>query len=239
MRSCYNCIPLWCIVAKTAVIYDWLACPGEDLHNLGPVCDLEVPATPRMMPPPTANPTMLEVICIHMVQGPSHICKVSGYLCILCKKYLAPISSCWTAVQAVLRMEGANLIPFTANNLNIFVSAVVAQLPNVTARDIVISQVGASAAGAALLTHAWPLRVCIVVRGRCVKAASSSCKTAQGLHMDPPGADCTRRLPERECWPVLWPSAGHSSSVASARLGLGAASAQADWQRGSGARVCS
>ena len=44
-------------------------------------------------------------------------------------------------MQAVLRVEGANIIPFTANNLNIFVTAVVAQLPNVTAKDIVISQV--------------------------------------------------------------------------------------------------
>ena len=44
-------------------------------------------------------------------------------------------------MQAVLRVEGANIIPFTANNLNIFVTAVVTQLPNITARDIVISQV--------------------------------------------------------------------------------------------------
>ena len=35
--------------------------PGEDLSTLGEVCSLEIPATPRMMPPPTANPTMLEV----------------------------------------------------------------------------------------------------------------------------------------------------------------------------------
>jgi len=46
-----------------------------------------------------------------------------------------------SALQAVLRIEGANIIPFTANNLNIFVTAVVTQLPNVTAKDIVISQV--------------------------------------------------------------------------------------------------
>ena len=46
-----------------------------------------------------------------------------------------------SAMQAVLRVEGANIIPFTANNLNIFVTAVVTQLPNVTAKDIVISQV--------------------------------------------------------------------------------------------------
>ena len=46
-----------------------------------------------------------------------------------------------SASQAVLRIEGANIIPFTANNLNIFVTAVVSQLPNVTAKDIVISQV--------------------------------------------------------------------------------------------------
>ena len=45
------------------------------------------------------------------------------------------------SMQAVLRVEGANVIPFTANNLNIFVTAVVTQLPNVTAKDIVISQV--------------------------------------------------------------------------------------------------
>ncbi len=44
-------------------------------------------------------------------------------------------------VQAVLRMEGANIMPFTANNLNIFVSALVASLPNITASDIVIGQV--------------------------------------------------------------------------------------------------
>ena len=72
-------------------------------------------------------------------------------------------------MQAVLRVEGANIIPFTANNLNIFVSAVVAQLPNVTARDIVISQVGTAliaqctAAGVALLAHAWPLGACSTV----------------------------------------------------------------------------
>ena len=40
-----------------------------------------------------------------------------------------------------MRIEGANVIPFTANNLNILVTAVVSQLPNVTAKDIVISQV--------------------------------------------------------------------------------------------------
>ncbi len=40
-----------------------------------------------------------------------------------------------------MRLEGANIIPFTANNLNILVTAVVSQLPNVTAKDIVISQV--------------------------------------------------------------------------------------------------
>ena len=40
-----------------------------------------------------------------------------------------------------MRIEGANIIPFTANNLNILVTAVVSQLPNVTAKDIVISQV--------------------------------------------------------------------------------------------------
>ena len=45
------------------------------------------------------------------------------------------------AMQAVMRLEGANIIPFTANNLNILVTAVVSQLPNVTAKDIVISQV--------------------------------------------------------------------------------------------------
>ena len=44
-------------------------------------------------------------------------------------------------LQAVLRMEGANIMPFTANNLAIFVSALVASLPNVTASDIVIGQV--------------------------------------------------------------------------------------------------
>ena len=38
-----------------------LLCLGEDVHTLGEVCALEIPATPRMMPPPTANPTMLEV----------------------------------------------------------------------------------------------------------------------------------------------------------------------------------
>lgn len=32
-------------------------------------------------------------------------------------------------------------MPFTANNLNIFVSALVQSLPNVTASDIVINQV--------------------------------------------------------------------------------------------------
>ena len=124
-------------------------------------------------------------------------------------------------------MEGAYIIPFTANNLNIFVSAVVAQLPNVTARDIVISQVGAAchctapAAGLALHKHAWSFRVCSAVQGRCMKAASSSCSTGQGRHMDPHGAGCTSGLPEWECRPVLWPPAGHSSSMASARLGLG------------------
>ena len=43
--------------------------------------------------------------------------------------------------QAVLRIEGANIFPFTANSLNIFVSALVDLLPNVTASDIVIGQV--------------------------------------------------------------------------------------------------
>jgi hypothetical protein len=41
----------------------------------------------------------------------------------------------------VLRVEGANIMPFTASNLNIFVSALVASLPNVTANDLVINQV--------------------------------------------------------------------------------------------------
>ena len=43
--------------------------------------------------------------------------------------------------QAVLRIEGGNIFPFTANNLNIFVSALVDLLPNITASDIVIGQV--------------------------------------------------------------------------------------------------
>ena len=47
-------------------------------------------------------------------------------------------------VQAVLRIEGANIFPFTANSLNIFVSALVDLLPNVTASDIVIGQVRVS-----------------------------------------------------------------------------------------------
>ena len=38
---------------------------GEAISSLGEVCSLEVPATPRMMPPPTANPTMLEVLCVY------------------------------------------------------------------------------------------------------------------------------------------------------------------------------
>ena len=40
-----------------------------------------------MMPPPTANPTMLEVICIHMVQVPHDVCHLCGYLCMLCERY--------------------------------------------------------------------------------------------------------------------------------------------------------
>ena len=70
-----------------------LACgyPGEDLHNLGPVCDLEVPATPRMMPPPTANPTMLEVIFSHMVQ---ETCAFCGHLCVVCAECPTPSLIC-------------------------------------------------------------------------------------------------------------------------------------------------
>lgn len=52
--------------------------------------------------------------------------------------------------QAVIRIEGAGVFPFTANNLNIFVTAVVSELPNVTANDIVINQVRA------LLTASHP-----------------------------------------------------------------------------------
>lgn len=114
------------------------------MHSLGQVCSLEVPAAPRLMPPPTANPTMLEVRVL-----PDH---TELFLCLLMMPYLC---STWPvhlgapsigpsnsfAFQAVLRVEGANIIPFTANNLNIFVTAVVTSLPNVTAKDIVISQV--------------------------------------------------------------------------------------------------
>ena len=77
------------------------------------------------------------------------LCLVSGYFSV--KKIPDPHPSAWQvamlcaevalSLQAVLRIEGANIIPFTANNLNIFVTAVVTQLPNVTAKDIVISQV--------------------------------------------------------------------------------------------------
>ena len=38
-------------------------------------------------------------------------------------------------------MEGPGIYPFTANSLNIFVSAVFAELPNITASDIAIDQV--------------------------------------------------------------------------------------------------
>ena len=58
-------------------------------------------------------------------------------------------------------------------------------------------------------------------------------------HMNPLGAGRACSLPEWECQPVLWPSAGHPSSMAAARLGLGACSAQAGRQPGSGARVLS
>ena len=147
-------------------------------------------------------------------------------------------------MQAVLRVEGANIIPFTANNLNIFVSAVVAQLPNVTAKDIVISQVRTAlvvpctAAGVPLLAYAWPLQSL----QHCLRRMHKHSKQQQLQHqtyphMDPLGAGRACSLPEWECQPVLWPSAGHPSSMAAARLGLGACSAQAGRQPGSGARV--
>ena len=41
----------------------------------------------------------------------------------------------------MLRIEGANVLPFTANSLNIFVTAVTSSLPNVTASDIIIGPV--------------------------------------------------------------------------------------------------
>ena len=44
-------------------------------------------------------------------------------------------------LQVDLRLEGANIIPFTANSLNIFVGALVDELPNVTASDLIIGQV--------------------------------------------------------------------------------------------------
>lgn len=40
-----------------------------------------------------------------------------------------------------MRIEGPGVYPFTVNSLNIFVAAVVAELPNITASDIVIDQV--------------------------------------------------------------------------------------------------
>ena len=153
---------------------------------------------------------------------------------------------CPSTVQAVLRVEGANIIPFTANNLNIFVSAVVAQLPNVTARDIVISQVGTvliaqcNATGVLLLAHAWPLGICSTVRGKSMKSSKQQqLQYRTSLYADLPVAGRTGGLPEWERQPVLWPSAGHPSSMAAARLGLGASPAQAGWQPGSGARVLS
>ncbi|BDA50936.1 probable serine/threonine-protein kinase DDB_G0267514 at C-terminar half [Coccomyxa sp. Obi] len=54
---------------------------------------------------------------------------------------LPPPTATATVLEAVLRMEGANIMPFTANNLNIFVSALVDSLPNMTASDVVIGQV--------------------------------------------------------------------------------------------------
>ena len=45
--------------------------------------------------------------------------------------------------QAVIRIEGPGIYPFTANSLAIFVGAVTAELPNITASDIVIDQVPA------------------------------------------------------------------------------------------------
>ncbi len=55
-------LPLWPL-GDSRLLYVQRAslCSGEDTHTLGEVCALEIPATPRMMPPPTANPTMLEV----------------------------------------------------------------------------------------------------------------------------------------------------------------------------------
>ena len=118
-----------------------------------------------------------------------------SYLCIVSTKCPIPNRSVPSAVQAVLRVEGANIIPFTANNLNIFVSAVVAQLPNVTARDIVISQVGTAliakctVARVALLAHAWPL---VLSKAFVWKQQAAA---AAAPHRCPHGSPCCRSCP--------------------------------------------